>query len=108
MEPTPAARPAASPAPGQAPGQASAPAAQGTAKRPGRVTRTRAWLDRMSMSAVVFWVALSMGLLLVVVQTSSNWMLAFCSAVWAITAVVLVGRFDGQHAGARRRSPATP
>ncbi|GAA4991809.1 hypothetical protein [Kitasatospora paranensis] len=108
MEPTPADRPAAAPpVAGPAAREASRAGAQdarGTApKRPGMVTRVRRVLDAMSMSAVVFWVALSMGLLLVWVQTTSNWMTAFCSLVWAITAVVLVGRFDGQHAAAARR-----
>jgi membrane protein YdbS with pleckstrin-like domain len=112
MEPTPADRPAAAPpVAGPAAREASRTGspnvpqnAQGNApKRPGMVTRVRRVLDAMSMSAVIFWVALSMGLLLVWVQTTSNWMTALCSLVWAITAVVLVGRFDGQHAAAVRR-----
>ncbi|WP_405014364.1 hypothetical protein [Kitasatospora sp. NBC_01539] len=106
MEPTPTPRSARTGAAPQstgspATGSRSAEARAGNGagpSRPGRATRFRNWILGTSMSAVIFLVSLSLGLLMCMVQVTSNWMTAFCSLVWAITAVALLGRFFGQRA----------
>ncbi|GJF31583.1 hypothetical protein KNE206_42830 [Kitasatospora sp. NE20-6] len=98
MEPTPTPGSTRADVVSQPAGAQGGPRGGAERARPGPATRFRNWILGTSMSAVIFLVSLSLGLLMCMVQVTSNWMTAFCSLVWAITAVALLGRFFGQRA----------
>jgi hypothetical protein len=68
-------------------------------KKPKPSVRIRGMFLGVSISAVVFLLSLTVGLLMAYVQVDSNWMTAFCSLVWAITFVALLGWSLGHRGG---------
>ncbi|MEW1910739.1 hypothetical protein AB0442_20195 [Kitasatospora sp. NPDC085895] len=68
-------------------------------KKPKLSVRLRDMFLGVSSSAVVFLLSLTVGLIMVEVQVDSNWMTAFCSLVWAITFLALIGWFLGHRGG---------
>ena len=67
--------------------------------KPPLPARLREMFFGVSTSAVVFLLSLTIGLVMVEVQVSSNWMTAFCSLVWMITFFAMIGWFLGHRGG---------
>ena len=70
-------------------------------EKPKLSVRLRSMFLGVSISAVVFLLALTVGLVMVEVQVTSNWMTAFCALVWAITFFAMIGWSLGQRESRR-------